>query len=434
VQGRFFYKELPLNKLDTRHFPLIPKVGELYYQALTLLKECGILIYMNKKISVGVCISLIAIACTVAFVVTWTVSFNMYNDMIPVAHRDEINSKLQEIDAFLRNNFLGEIDDENIAFGIFSGYISGVGDKNTVYMTANEFVNHLNRESGQIVTTGIKAEPEESGYIIVAEVYPGSSAESFGVMRGDIITAVEGFNVLEIGAQTAARLLEGEENTRAVLTLQRHGQENDYSLIRQALEIVSVEHSIADDVGFVRITAFNELTALQFDAVLQEFAENEIRGLVIDMRGNSGGSYAPVPEMLSRLMTGAGEIAFTEHRGGIRRDFIATDDSEPVIESPIVIITDSFTSGAGELMAAVLKSHAGAQIVGGVTAGNSYLQQTQGLKDGSAVRVTVARIVLSCGLNYADIGLIPDYVIDNIDDTTDLQMAKAFEIIQTIIR
>jgi len=405
---------------------------------------------MNKKLSVGVAISLIAIACTVTFVVTWTVSFNMYNDMIPVASRDEINSKLQEIDAYVRNNYLffDEIAEERVSFGIFSGYISGLGDKNTVYMTAEEHINLQNVEKGQLVTCGIKAEKEGADYIKVIEVYPGSSAEMFGVLRDDIITFIDSRAVLEMGQDTAIRFLEGEENTRVDVTIRREGEDMTHTLVRQAIEIASIESAMVDSVGFVRVLAFSALTPSRFDAALQEFSSAGVRALVIDVRANSSDFYDCVQSMVNRLI-GANTVAHTEHRGGRRQDFISTDDSRMLDESlPIVVLTDSATNGAGELVAAVLKSYGNAQLVGTVTAGNSYKQQTQGLRDNTAIRVTTAKIVLTSGLDYANVGLVPDYIVEtsgefhydleylanleNLEDITDLQIVKAFDIINTI--
>jgi carboxyl-terminal processing protease len=400
---------------------------------------------MNKKISVGVAISLIAIACTVTFVVTWTVSFNMYNDMIPVARRDEINAKIQEIDAFIQNNylFLDQIDEERVNFEMFSGYISGIGDKNTVYMTAEEYTNRLNVEAGQLVTCGVTVEKEGSDYIKVTEVYPGSSAESYGVMRGDIITAIDGHDVISIGQDNAIRFLDGEENTRVELTVQREGTEVTHSLVRQAIDIVSVESAVVEGIGFVRVTAFSALTVARFDEALQSFVQEEIRAMVLDLRANSSDVYAPVQDMVNRLIAfdTAGTIAFTEHRGGIRRDFVTIDGNRVFEEDiPIVILTDSGTSGAGELMTAIMKSYAGANtyVVGAGTAGNAYLQQTHPLKDGSAIRVTVAGIILASELDYANTGLTPDYAVEltgeigELADPNDLQVARAFEIIETI--
>jgi carboxyl-terminal processing protease len=400
---------------------------------------------MNKKISIGVAVSLIAIACTVTFVVTWTVSFNMYNDIIPGAiQRDEISSKLHEIDSFVQNNFLGEIIEDDVAFGIFSGYISGIDDTNTVsvYMTVEEHTRHANEESGQLVTCGVMIEKEESGYIVVTGVYPGSSAESFGVMRGDIITDIDSINVLDAGADTAMRFLPGEENTRVSLVVLREGEPIEFSLIRQAIEIVSVESSIINNIGLARITTFNELTAPQFETALNKFEEAGVRALLFDLRANSSDIYNSVPDMVNRL-TGADTIAFTEHRNDVRRDFIVTDDSRRFEDIPIIILADAGTSGAGELMAAILKTHSDALIVGRTTVGNPFLQQTQPLKDGSAVRLTVARIVLANGFDYEKTGISPDHDVEmeveidydidslraNVDDP---QIRKAFEIIETI--
>jgi len=367
----------------------------------------------------------------------------MYNDIIPAVERDEINSKLHEIDSFVKNNFLGEIDKDDVAFGIFSGYISEIGDKNTVYMTAEEYVKHSNEESGQLITSGIQAEKEESGYIIVTGIYPESYAESVGVEKGDIITEIDEINVLETGADSAIRFLEGEENTRVNISILREGKPLEFSLVRQAIDIVSIESTIIDNIGFVRIMAFNQLTAAQFEGVLKNFSEANVRGLLIDVRDNESDIYTSVEDMTNRLISldAAETAAFMERRGGIRRDFVTLDSSKSIDDIPVVVLVDSGTSGAGELMAAILKSYSSAQLVGAATAGNSYVQQTQPLKDGSAVRVTVAQIVLANDFYYAESGLTPDnpvewsfedYSIGSLsEEINDLQILKALEIIET---
>ena len=402
-------------------------------------------------------LTLIAIACTVTFVVTWTISLNMYNDIIPGAvRRDEISAKLQEIDSFVRNNYFREINDEEVAVGMFTGYISGVGDKNTIYMTADEYARHLNDEKGQFISGGIRAEQEASGYIEVIEVYSGSTAESSGIVRGDLVTAIDGIDVLTLDTADALRLLEGEENTRFTLTIRREGEDMEHSLVRRAIDVSSLEAEVINNVGFIKIHTFNELTAAQFKETLEKFAEPEtpeeaIRALLIDVRANKSDFYSSVSEMVNGLISSE-RVAFTEHKGGSHRDFIVTDDSRVLPESlhdlPIMILADLGTSGAGELLAASLKSHAGAQIVGSNSAGDAYLRQTQPLKDGSAVRVTIAQIGLFSDLEYADVGLTPDYAVEmplevsyNISELVGLehaeiidpQIRKAFEVIETII-
>jgi carboxyl-terminal processing protease len=316
-------------------------------------------------------------------------------------------------------------------------------------MTADQYRQHLNEESGQFVTAGIRAESDASGYLLVTEVYAGSSAESMRIMRGDIITSVGGRNVLTLGANSALRQLDGEENTRLELSIQREGEVIEHSLIRQATDIISVEDDVINGIGFMRISTFNALTESQFNAALQTFAEANVRALLIDVRDNRSNYFTPVSSMVNSLI-GAGTIARTEHRGGGVRDFIVTDDSRAFPESmqniPIIVLTNAQTSGAGELLAAILRNHINAQIVGTGTAGNTFRQEIQPLSDGSAIRVTVAKITLTDAPDFSGTGLTPDfteemnaeisYVIAELRDRelseiADIQIRRAFEIINT---
>ncbi|MCL1903665.1 MAG: S41 family peptidase [Oscillospiraceae bacterium] len=392
---------------------------------------------MNKRISIGVCISLIAIACTVTFVITWTVSLNMYNDMIPELRRDEISAKLREIDSYVRNNCLHNLNEDELAYGIFSGYISGVGDKNTMYMTVSEYSEYAAHERGQLVSSGIRVEKEDSGYITIVEVYPGSDAELQGVQKGDLITSIDGTDVLSVGAEAALTLLFGEENTRFRLNIMREGQIIDYSLIRQSIDIISVDSEITEKgIGIARISTFNNLTAAQFKSALEEFIEAEVKAILIDLRNNADGFYTPSVQNMVNDLVSADVIAFSEHKGGIRKELIVTDDNKALPDEmqdiPIIVLINSETSGAGELFAAVLKSHASAQLIGENTAGNPFIQNTQVLNDGSAIRVTAAQVILSSGLSYAGTGLSPDYEV-KAGDIDDAQLQKAFEVLETII-
>jgi len=401
---------------------------------------------MNKKISVGVCLSLIAVACAVTFVVTWTVSFNMYNEKFSgVVQRDETSSKLQEIEVFIRSNYIGAIDDEKIANSIFGGYISGLGDKNSVYMTAGEYARVLNEESGKIITCGIIPEKESGGYVRVAGVYAGSSAEAIGVLAGDIITEVEGVNTLVAGADAVIKMLDGAEGTPVNIKIQREGETLSYPIKRQAIEIISVEAVITNGIGFIRINAFNDLSKAQFENAVQMCLNSGVKAAIIDLRQNASGYYAPLGDMLSGLIN-EGVAAYAENKNGMNRDFVVVR-GQKTVDFPLVVLVDGVTAGAGELMAALLKTGANAQLVGAVTAGHGIIQSTQKLKDGSAVRVTAEIVKTDNAPDYNNVGLMPDYGVEPgsetsydinglevISEITDPQILKAFEVIETLIQ
>ena len=420
---------------------------------------------MNKKLSVGVCISLIAISCTVTFVVTWTFSLGVFNSTIPgVVERDEVSAKISEIDSYVRNNYLYEVDEAMLSYGIFSGYISGLDDKNNIYMTADEHARYITEKSGRVITCGIVAEPEQSGYVIVTDVYADSSADVNEIVKGDIIVTIGGISVREIGAETALKLLDGEDNTSVVVTIRREGVDTDYPLLRRAIDVVSVAVSVEDGVGYIRILKYNELTAEQFEAALRYFGELDaaVTALMLDVRGSYSSYYEPAAEILSCIITpekiaekitesadttpGASlrstAIAYAERKGGIRQEFVTRFGEVALTEYlqtvPFIILTDSDTSGVAELLAASIKEYANGVVIGENTAGNSELRPLHSLKDGSAIRIAVARIITASGADYYKVGVTPDYAVEYegepvyVFNPEDPQIRKALEVIETI--
>ena len=155
---------------------------------------------MNRKIPIGIAISIAAIACAVTFVITMTVSLNNYNDKIAdVQQRGELYTRLQEIDSYIRNYSLYEISDDDMKAGVYSGYLTCIDDRAAKYYTTDEYYYKTRMESGNAVGLGMVLEKEESGYIKITNVYAGSSAAGEGILPGDIITSVEGTSVLELG-------------------------------------------------------------------------------------------------------------------------------------------------------------------------------------------------------------------------------------------
>lgn len=132
---------------------------------------------MNKKVSLGVMISLIAVACAITFVLTMTVSLNMYNSMVAgIQERETINAKIKEIDTFVRSSSIYKPNENTLITGIANGYISGTSDKYAKYYTADEYYKLQQLQSGVIIGTGIET-VVNGDYLEVTNVYEGSSAE-----------------------------------------------------------------------------------------------------------------------------------------------------------------------------------------------------------------------------------------------------------------
>ena len=366
---------------------------------------------MNKKVSLGVTISLVAVACAITFVLTMTVSLNMYNSMVAgVQERETINAKIKEIDSFVRSSSIYELDESDILIGIMNGYISGVDDKYAKYYTADEYYKQQQIESGVIIGTGVETEIK-GDYLEITKVYSGSSAEVAELSKGYIITAVDKKNVLEIGAEKAQAMLDGEEGTKISLTVKApDDSEKSVTLVRQQIKLQSAVGKLVDGYAYIKIYTFNNTTGEQFTQLIDNFESQSVLGYIFDVRDASDGITAPLTAMLNRVLPKA-VVATSKGNDGVEQTLVETDGTT-VIEKPIAVITNNGTACVAELFAAGMRDFAGASVVGSVTSGKAELQTTRSFKDGSAVSISTARAYPTQSESFDNVGITPDYTVD----------------------
>lgn len=393
---------------------------------------------MNKRIPLGVAISLIAIGCAITFVLTWTVSLNIYNSKISSADKYEgVYEKLREIDAVVRNNYIdaASIKTESIESGMINGYVSGIGDKYASYLQPNSYYELQQNSGGVVSGAGIVAKADGSGYLVVTNVYKNSSAYLNGVKVGDVITEIDGRNLLSMEEDAALDKISGEIGSKLTMKLLRDGEEISVSLIRQQIDIESVTGEMLDNgVGYIRITTFNEKTAEQFAGALNSLVDKGLKALILDVRGNGGGVIAPLKSMLNRLLP-ACVAAVAEYANGIRKTLIETD-SVSNVGVPMAVLVDGGTASAAEIFAVALRDEGKAVLIGTQTYGKAVLQGTYSFPDGSALTISNAKVVPSKSEPYDGVGLKPDYVtslptgatLDSVSRENDSQLQKAIEI------
>ena len=393
---------------------------------------------MNKRIPLGVAISLIAIGCAITFVLTWTVSLNIYNSKISSADKYEgVYEKLREIDAVVKNNYIdaASIKTESIESGMINGYVSGIGDKYASYLQPNSYYELQQNSGGVVSGAGIVAKADGSGYLVVTNVYKNSSAYLNGVKVGDVITEIDGKNLLSMEEDAALDKISGEIGSKLTMKLLRDGEEISVSLIRQQIDIESVTGEMLDNgVGYIRITTFNEKTAEQFAGALNSLVDKGLKALILDVRGNGGGVIAPLKSMLNRLLP-ACVAAVAEYANGIRKTLIETD-SVSNVGVPMAVLVDGGTASAAEIFAVALRDEGKAVLIGTQTYGKAVLQGTYSFPDGSALTISNAKVVPSKSEPYDGIGLKPDYVtalptgttLDSVSRENDSQFQKAIEI------
>lgn len=394
---------------------------------------------MKKKFSIGVIISVVAIACAITYVITINVSANMFNSLIGgVTQREEIYSKIQEVDSYVRSASYYSIDDQALINSVVRGYVSGLSDSEAQYLSESQVLKAKQAESGTLISTGIEAQKEESGYIVVTNVYANSHAAELGVQVGDIITEIDGKSVLTLGADLAITSLEGDENTNVKLGLQRSGESIPLTVTRKSFTIQTVTSAVVSTFGYIRIDRFNDQTGKQFKSELQDLNSQGVLGYVIDVR-NSTGCFDGLAEMLGEFISEQ-LIANAQYKDGTVAKFIETTGTASM-SAPLVVVTNENTVGPAELFAASLRDFASAKIVGKQTAGKGTITETKNLSDGTAIILTTAEVLPAMTVTLKG-GIKTDFTVDMAADQivtvpedgydSDAQLIKAFEVIETM--
>ena len=382
---------------------------------------------MNKKISLGLTIALIFISITATFAITMTVSQNIYNGLISrLSNRFELYDGFSAIDNYVRTNFYGEFDDDALLASSARGYLKALDDAGSFYMTPQEYIEYTRRMKGEGGIGIDAAYDAEKGKLIITEVYSGSSAENAELKKDDVITEVDGESVTAENAATVIESLRfGRRFESVSLTYLRDGAEKTVTVMRGFAKTVS--SSFLGDVGYVRITGFYENTAEQFAYEMDALNAQGVTSLIIDVRDCKDGSVdyasAVADQLLPSGVESAEAIASAVKKDGTNYKNFTSDTKALTFPGGVIVLVNGGTSGGAELIAAQLRDFSKAKIVGTTTAGEMTIQEIYTLEDGSAISLTVAKVVSYSGNTYCDgKGIEPD-VVSEIDSSVKLAIS-----------
>lgn len=381
---------------------------------------------MNKKISLGLALSISAIVCAVTFIVTSLFSLQSFNRKVAdVREKSKKYQQLEDIDNYVRENYLHDIDEEELSSGILKGYINGLGDKYSEYLTPGEYQEMLAEDSGKVIGLGITVSEDSSGYIKVSSIMSDSPVAKSIIEAGDIIVAVNGKDVLKEGADNAINAINNGSDVE--ITIRRDGKNIPLEFTRQTFEITSVTSRMLDNyIGYIKISSFKENTPDQFSTGLEHLTMNGAKAVIFDLRDNGGGLAEALEKCLDPLLP-EGVIALEKYRDGHTETLIYSDESE--LDIPFTVIVNGNTASAAELFSACLRDFKSSPIVGEQTYGKGVIQSYKPFDDGSAVYLTIAEYQTSLSECFDGTGITPDYIaLKSENESDDYQLDKAIEI------
>lgn len=350
-----------------------------------------------------------------------------------------VENKVNTIQQLINKFYLNKIDYDKMESGIYSGLVASLGDPYSTYYTKEEF--DLLMESTKGTYSGIGAllsQDPKTGIVSIIKVYEGTPSEEAGLQEGDMIYKVDDIEITGMDLAEAVTHIKGKESSKVDLTIAREG-ESDYlkfEVERRKINVPTVTSKMLEDkVGYIAVSEFDEVTYDQYTKALDQLIEDGMKGLVIDLRNNPGGNLDIVCKMVDEIL-GKGLIVYIEDKYGKREEF--NSDANNKLKVPLAVLINGNSASASEIFAGAVKDYKIGTLVGTKTFGKGIVQQLIDLKDGSAMKLTIASYFTPSGVNIHGVGIKPDEEVelnenakkDNIiKPEEDNQLQKAIEIV-----
>lgn len=344
----------------------------------------------------------------------------------------EVEAKLNAIDSVLDSFYFEEVDDEKAKDSIYKAYLSSYGDKYTVYYTADEYKKLTETTNGTFSGIGAVCQISSEGGILLVDVYESGAGYKAGLRSGDRIIQVDGTDVTDMDLSSAVALVKGEKGTQVGLKIVRDGATSDYTVVRDEIEVQTVNYAITEDnIGYISVSQFENVTAKQFKAAIEDLKSEGAKGIIIDIRNNPGGLLTTVISMLKDILPN-GLIVYTEDKDGNRKEYSDNDNEE--LDMPLAVLVNGNSASASEIFAGAIQDYGKGVIVGTQTFGKGIVQTVKPLTDGSAIKFTIAKYFTPKGQDIHGKGVTPDVVVEyDKDADEDTQISVALESVRAQI-
>lgn len=368
---------------------------------------------MSKKISLGAAIGLMFICIALTVVITITASGSIYNSILQyLPEKVQTYSMLEEVGNIVKSNYYGNLDQSALDISTAEGYIKGLGDGYSRYMSAGEWAKYDATIQGKMTGIGIEYTKSSTDKIKITKVYSDSPAEVSGLSKGDVIVAFDGEALTKDNYKNMVQKLEGDKLSTVNLTYKHSGEEKTVS-VAMGYEAQSVDAHAIGQLGYIRISDFYSTTKEQVKKAVDKFVSQEATaGLILDLRDNSSTNFdaaISVIDIFVPTVEGTDSIArVTDANGNILSSY--TSDAAAV-NLPMVVIVNEGTLGGAELLAADLRDFGKAQLIGEKTAGMAVMQKVFKLTDGGVLLLSVGEITPYKSESYNNKGVKPDFEV-----------------------
>ena len=335
------------------------------------------------------------------------------------AFPENLDELYQKIDLFsevlekIKKDYVDDVDQAEVMDAAINGVLQSL-DPYSAYMNQDMFDKMETETKGAFGGLGIEV-GMEAGVIKVISPIDDTPASRAGVKAGDYIILIDEIQVQGKTLMEAVNLMRGPVGTPIEITIRRRGKKKAIVLkiVREIIQIKSVTAKVIDNnIGYFRLTSFNENSGQQLKSKIDEIkAENEINGFILDLRNNPGGLLSQAVK-ISDFFLDDGEIVSTRGRNKRENRKWFAKKGDQIDGKPLIVLINYGSASASEIVAGALKDHKRAILIGENSYGKGSVQSIIPLKNKGAIRLTVSKYYLPSGKSISEVGVIPDFEVE----------------------
>lgn len=400
----------------------------------------------DKKYNVRV---KVIIAVMITFIITLCGTVLLYDKYL--SHKgllvknyessEDISSDLDLLRSIVEEKYKGEIDDDKLKQAALKGYIEGLGDEYTEFLTKDEW-DDLDSSLSEFVGIGVYMSQlkSSSDAVIIGVIDEDTPAGKAGIQAGDIIKEVEGEDVSGKGVEYVSSKIKGPEGTKVSVKVSRGDQEIEFTMTREQVKVYKIKHEMLENnIGYIDFDSFTDTSSDEFKEAYTDLKNNGAKSLIVDLRNNTGGYVKSALEIADLFVDSGKTLLITEDKDGNRT--VQKSSSDKTIDIPVVVLVNEYTASASEILTGVLKDYGIAKIVGTKTYGKGVIQEVYpdvlGTKIGGALKVTVSEYFTPNENKINKIGITPDEEVELNEDSSvkitkenDAQLQKSIELLK----
>ena len=363
-------------------------------------------------------------------IVTYFCSNNTF-----IEKRDSKFDMLYKTYDIIKNEYYKDVKDEVLVEGAINGMMSSLGDPHSVYFNKKAKEEFDTELTGSYYGIGAEIASTNDGKAVIKKVFDKSPAKTAGLKENDVFVSIDGESVEGKSISDIANTLRSEKKEKSIIVVNRDGKELSFEVTKANVTLFSVSSEMLDNnIGYISVNIFGQNTYDEFTKALNDLEKENMKSLIIDLRGNNGGYLTTVTNMLSIFLDKDKVIYQMQTKTGKKKYYSIKNGSKTY---KVVILIDNESASASEIMASAMSEQYGAILVGEKSYGKGTVQITKDLKNGGMIKYTIQNWLTSKGKSIEKNGIKPDYEIklndeyaNNPTKENDKQLQKAIDLLK----